>query len=189
VTRDPIERLLSEHRVLMAKVSGLREAVADLERRGDAALANALPALEAASAMIRTELAAHSRREDDALFPALEAELEAGSPTAVYRDEHRAIHARADLFRHTLRELNEVEHPAIVAGGERLRALTASGGRSGELRAVGSEILELLDRHFAKEELVLFPMAREVLAPRVLGEVARRMDELDDDAPKVALAP
>jgi hypothetical protein len=32
-------------------------------------------------------------------------------------------------------------------------------------------------------------MAREVLAPRVLGEVARRMDELDDDAPKVALPP
>src|SRR6266511_5811171 len=108
--RDPIDRLLEEHRAIMARVEDLRRAVADLRRRGDAALTDALPALEAVSLMMRTDLVAHARREDEALFPELEAVLGTmETPTTVMREEHRAIHARADLFRRTLHELTEVE--------------------------------------------------------------------------------
>jgi hemerythrin-like domain-containing protein len=177
--RDPIDRLLAEHRTIMARIDDLRRALADLERRGEAALPDALSALETVSAMMGTELPAHARREDEALFPALEAVIGAGfGPTAVMREEHRAIHARAELFRRTLHELNQVEHPAIVAGGERLRALATGGSGAEELRSAAEPVIELLDLHFAKEEDILFPMAREVLSPEDLAQVASRMEEL-----------
>lgn len=177
--RDPIDRLLEEHQAIMARVDELRRAVADLRRRGETALPEGLPVLEAVSAMMDTELVAHARREDEALFPALEAIFGATeTPTAVMREEHRAIHARAQLFHRTLHELNQVEHPAIVAGGERLRAIAAQGGRPEDLSAIGAEIIELLDLHFRKEEEILFPMAREVLSSEALREVARRMEEI-----------
>jgi len=178
--RDPIERLLEEHRAIMAKVSDLRRAVADLERRGEAALPDVKPALEALSAMMSTDLVAHARREDEALFPALEAVFGAGGgPTEMMRAEHRAIHGQADRFRKTLHELNQVEHPAIVAAGARLRTLTAASASASDLRAIGESILELLDLHFGKEEDILFPMAREVLSADALRAVSRTMEALD----------
>jgi iron-sulfur cluster repair protein YtfE (RIC family) len=178
--RDPIDRLLDEHRAIMERLNDLRRAVAELGRRGDAALPEAMPALEALSVMMGTELVAHARREDEGLFPALEAVFgTSGTPTRVMRDEHGAIHGQADRFRKTLHELNEVEHPAIVAAGARLSSLTASSGSADDLRAIGATILELVDLHFAKEEDILFPMAREVLTPEAMLAVARRMEELD----------
>jgi iron-sulfur cluster repair protein YtfE (RIC family) len=181
--RDPIDRLLAEHRELMAQFERLRRALDDLHCRGDAARQEALATLAAVSQVMKTELVAHARREDQALFPALEAVFGAvGTPTAVMREEHRGIHDRAGRFRATLAELNQVEHPAIVAGGERLRALTREGGSAAELHAIGFELLGLIELHFAKEEDILFPMAREVLAPAALREVALRMDVLDRSA-------
>jgi iron-sulfur cluster repair protein YtfE (RIC family) len=181
--RDPIERLLEEHRAILANVEHLRRALADLGGRGDDALPEVRPALEAVGEMMGTELLAHARREDEALFPALEAVLGGtDGPTGVMRAEHRAIHGQADRFRRTLHELNEVEHPAIVAAGARLRTLTASSAASGsaaELCAIGATILELIDLHFGKEEDILFPMARDLLAPEALRAVARRMEVLD----------
>ena len=178
---DPIDRLLAEHRVIMERVADLRRAVSALERRGAAAVPDVLPALEAVGALMGRELLAHARREDEALFPALEEAFGAAdTPTSVMREEHRAIHARADLFRRTLQQLNEVEHPAIVAGGARLRALTAAVGQVEDLHAVAREILLLLDAHFAKEEEILFPMARQILSPQTLEQVAAAMERIDD---------
>ena len=177
--RDPIDRLLEEHQAIMTRLEDLRRAVADLRRRGEAALPDALPALQAVSLMMSTDLKAHARREDEALFPALEAIFgTAGTPTAVMREEHRAIHARADLFRRTLHELNEIEHPAIVAGGETLGRLAVKGGSAVALRVTAETVIELIDLHFAKEEDILFPMAREVLSPEALARVAERMEGL-----------
>ena len=178
--RDPIERLLEEHRVILGKFEDLRRAVAELGRRGDEALPDVKHALEALSEMMNGELLAHARREDEALFPALEAAFGGvGGPTEVMREEHRAIHGQAERFRRTLHELNEVEHPAIVAAGARLRTLTAASGSAADLRAIGATILELVDLHFGKEEDILFPMARDVLSPEALRAVARKMEALD----------
>ena len=72
--------------------------------------------------MMGTRLLRHAKKEDEALFPALEAawgRVE-GTPTAIMRMEHSMIHNRANLFRETLRHLNEVEHPAIVSHGVEL---------------------------------------------------------------------
>jgi regulator of cell morphogenesis and NO signaling len=179
--QDPIAHLLDEHADIMAQVEGLRRAVRDLEERGDAAVESARPELEAVGNMMATQLSRHARKEDEALFPALEEILGfAGTPTAVMRMEHRQIHAEAERFRATLRELHEVEHPAIVAGGERLRSLSAHGGAAEQLRDTGAEICRLLDLHFGKEEDILFPMARQLLDEQAMATVARRMESMAD---------
>jgi iron-sulfur cluster repair protein YtfE (RIC family) len=178
--RDPIDRPLWEHPGIMRQVAALREALSALERRGADALPEALPALRATARMIETELLPHARREDEALFPAVERVLGAeGSPTGAMREEHPGIHAQAERFRGTVRHLAEVEHPAIVAESGRLRDLAAAGDDAAALRRSGVEIVRLLDEHFGREAEILFPMAREVLEPADLEAVARRMEALD----------
>lgn len=185
---DPIDRLLQEHRAIMAELDDLRRAVADLRSGGPAALAAALPALQSVGQMMATRLLRHARKEDDALFPALESALgDDAGPTAAMREEHRVIHDRARLFRETLRELNQVEHPAIVAGGARLRALARPGADPAALAEVGAEIVDLLDQHFGREEHILFPMARELLSRDAMEEVAGRMEAIEAEDPPVAV--
>jgi len=179
---DPVQHLLDEHVEIMAEIAKLRAAVADLEVRGDAALDSARPALAAVGRMMATRLLTHARKEDEALFPAVEEVLGADpSPTRVMREEHREIRAEAVRFRATLRELNEVEHPAIVAGGATLRRLTESGAGAAELARIGAEIVRLLDLHFGKEEQVLFPMCRELLSRERRDEVGRRIEAILDE--------
>jgi hemerythrin-like domain-containing protein len=86
------------------------------------------------------------------------------------------------LLRQTLHELNEVEHPAIVAGGEQLRALTSSGASAASLQATAAEIIRLIDLHFAKEEQVLFPMANSLLAQDELDAIAAAMARMTAEA-------
>jgi len=179
---DPIEHLLRDHRAIMAELEPLRRAAAELRARRPGALEAALPALEAAARMMATRLLRHARKEDEALFPAVETALAGAGPTAVMREEHRAIHERAARFRETLRQLEEVEHPAIVAGGARLRALAAGPADAGVLAETAGEILELLDLHFGKEEDILFPMVREILSPTTRAEVAQRMEAIEAEA-------
>lgn len=177
---DPIDQLLEEHREIMAEVAALRRAVDELRARGDAALPEALPALRSVGRMMATRLLRHARKEDEALFPAIERALETpDGPTAVMRQEHRVIHERAGLFRETLHQLNEVEHPAIVAGGATLRTLAERGTGAAALAEAGEEVVSLLDLHFGKEEDILFPMARAILSRDALAEVARRMEEIE----------
>jgi len=163
----------------MAQVADLRRVVADLEARGEAALPEALPVLGRIGRMMETQLAQHARKEDEALFPALEAFIDAtDSPTAVMRLEHREIHSQGVLLRQTLAELNEVEHPRIEAAGAKLRELTAVGGEAEALRANAEEIIRLLDAHFYKEERILFPLAENLLDAQALAEVGRRIEAM-----------
>ncbi len=176
----PIDQLLEEHRDIMAEVETLRRAVGELRDDGDAALPIALPALRSVGRMMATRLLRHARKEDEALFPALERVMGTpDGPTAVMRQEHRAIHDRARLFRETLHELNQVEHPAIVVGGATLRSLAEHGGDAAALAETGEEIVSLLDLHFGKEEDILFPMAREILSDDEMAEVGRRMEAIE----------
>ena len=100
---DPVEHLLQEHRNIMAQITDLRRAVADLSAHGEAAIPEALPVLDRIGRMMETQLALHARKEDDILFPALESILgRDGSPTTQMRAEHKDIHAQGELLRQTL---------------------------------------------------------------------------------------
>jgi len=174
--RDPIQHLLDEHVDMMAQLFPLRATLRELDQRGEAALASAAPVLEAVSRMMTGQLLRHARKEDEALFPALENVFgTTGTPTMVMRMEHHEIHRSVDQYRIALRQL-DAEHPVIAAGGERLGGLAARGGSAGEVHDAGAEIVRLLDLHFHKEEMILFPMAREVLDAAVLADVARAME-------------
>jgi regulator of cell morphogenesis and NO signaling len=176
---NPVEHLLQEHRDIMVQVADLRKAVAELDERGEAALPDALPVLARMGRMMETQLVLHARKEDEALFPALEAILGAdGGPTYVMRQEHKEIHGQGELLRRTLYELNEVEHPQIRAGGARLRELATSGGSLDALKANAVEIIRLLDLHFGKEEQILFPMAQNLLDDAALAEVSQKIEAL-----------
>ena|SRR5689334_3738621 len=177
---DPIDRLLEEHAQLQRRFTPLREVLRQLESGDPVALGAVLPALRGVSRVMSTELIAHARREDDIFFPAVERVLgEGNGPTQLMREEHVEIHRGTDRFRETLRELHEVDHPAIVAGGERLRALIDQGGDAKRLREVGEDLLDRIDRHFEKEEQILFPMSRELLDSRTLHDVARELEASD----------
>lgn len=176
---NPIAQLLDDHRKIMAQVEDLRRAVVDLGMRGETAVADALPILGRIGHMMETQLALHARKEDDALFPALEAILgEHDGPVQVMRREHRAIHGEGERLRRTLQELHDVEHPQIEAGAEKLRALAATGGSAGTLKANAEEIIRLLDMHFGKEEEILFPMALDLLDDRMMNEVRGKIEAM-----------
>jgi hemerythrin-like domain-containing protein len=185
MNRDPIDRLLQEHQSIMRDLVKLRDAVNAMESKGDAALPEALPALRGAARLLGGELIAHARREDEALFPALERELggETG-PTAAMRAEHREIQAQAERLRATIHELHEIQHPALARAEAEFKRLATAGNDAESLRVSAKGILSLLDDHFMKEEQVLFPMAREVLAPEALESVALEMDRADMEHPR-----
>ena len=174
---DPIEHLLRDHRAIMDGIEPMRRALADLRTGRPGALDAALPAFAAAEHVLATQLLRHARKEEEALFPAIEVAL--AGPTMVMRAEHRAIHERAARFHEVLRELEEVEHPAIVAGGTRLRELSAGTPDATALVEVAVEVLALVDSHFGKEEAVLFPIAREVLSPATKAEVAAKLESME----------
>ena len=180
MTQDPIQRLLDEHIELLAQLEPLRRALHELPAGGAESLNAALPALREAAHMMTTDLIAHARREDDIFFVAVESAMGgAFGPTTVMRSEHAEIHAGADRFESTLRELQDVQHPAIVEGGARLHAMVQGGAGPGELLAIARPLLDLIDDHFAKEEQVLFPMSRTLLDAASLRTIADEMDRMD----------
>ena len=176
---NAIEQLLADHKVIMSKVADLRNAVADLSVRGDAALPDVLPVLGRIGRMMETELALHAKKEDEGLFPALEGIFgEHDGPTHVMRIEHKEIHGQGELLRQTLHELHDIEHPQIEAGKDKLKEMAAKGGDAALIQANAEEIIRLLDMHFGKEEQILFPMALNLLDDSVLKEVGRKIETM-----------
>lgn len=176
---NAIEHLLQEHADIMRRVAELRAAVRDLAEHGEAALPAALPVMRQMGRLMETQLAAHARKEDEVLFPALEAIFGPDNgPTGVMRQEHRDIHGQGALLRQTLHELNAVEHPRIEAGGAQLRSLAAAGASAAGLCDTATEIIRLLDLHFGKEEQILFPMAEQLLSADELNSLARSFERL-----------
>ncbi len=175
----PIEHLLQEHRDIRVQIADLRAVTRDLAVRGAAALPGALPVLRRFGQMMQTQLALHAKKEDEALFPAIEAVFGAdGSPTFVMRQEHDDIHARGERMRQVLHQLSVMEHPAIETGTEKPQLWSAASGSAATLCATAEEIIELLDAHFGKEEQMIFPMAENVLGEEMLAEVGQKMGVL-----------
>jgi regulator of cell morphogenesis and NO signaling len=179
MTKNPIDELLEEHVLIMSQIDSLRDAVKTLAIRGDRTVTELLPIFAKIGQMMATQLDLHRRKEDDVLFPAIEAIIGNLGPTGVMRVEHRDIHAQGVLLRETLRELHEEQHPLIEAEADKLRSLISSGGSAKSLRKTGEEIIYLLDLHFGKEEEILFPMARNLLDSDSLNRISEQFAELE----------
>ena len=180
MTPKPIEQLLEEHKVILAQVDQMQQAAEQLENGGEASVAAALPVFSRFGEMTRTRLDLHRRKEDDVLFPVIEEAFDGlEAPTGPMREQHKEIHAQGAVFRQTLQELNEVQHPAIEAGSEELRNLVENGGSAGALRRVALYLADLLHDHFRKEEQMLFPMARQVLEREQWDRVQAGFERLE----------
>lgn len=178
--QDPIDRLLAEHTSLQLRLAPLRALIEHADSGAPLSPAHAARVFSDVSRVMSTELLAHARREDDVFFPAVEHVL--GSvfgPTQVMRVEHAEIHRGIDRFRDTLRQIHEVEHPAIEATGDALGDALSRGADPRTLLETGRGLLALVDSHFEKEELILFPMSRQLLGVDARRELAEAMEAAD----------
>lgn len=109
---------------------------------------SASPSGDAAAAMVSRAVIVHAELEDELLFTALEARMGPAGPLAVMRSEHDEIHRRLE------------------------------GGADGEAAAGALQrvlnMIPLAREHFAKEEQVLFQMARQALSADELDQLSVR---------------
>lgn len=148
---DPIQRFEEEHRHALGELEKLEAAARGLRAgaTGDAAEPH-LEAARSAYDFLSTVVREHNENEEIALFSVLGAE----APTEPFVEDHIALRAM-----------------------ER-RLLDAIEARdSAEVSAAGLAIVDVLRDHIDREDNALFPMAREMLGPEGLLEVARRLED------------
>jgi len=155
--------LLEEHKSIRAVVDPAIAAGEDISRRGPAAIALHHVSLSALADVLTGDLSRHSAKEDEIYFPAIERALGSSQgPTAVMRAEHRQIHASGEGFRQLLAELPAEEAASTPEAAHAL---------ADRLRELG----DLIDAHFEKEEVILFPMADSVLPPEENSALGDRL--------------
>jgi hemerythrin-like domain-containing protein len=147
VSGDPLLRFEREHQEALAALAALERAAEGLRGPGDPAPHFA--AAREAHAFLSGPVKTHNENEELALFP----ELGEEAPTELFVEEHLAL----------WRLERDLERAVGVADAG--RAATAA-----------LEIVDLLRTHIARENEVLFPMARGLLGVEGLARVARRLE-------------
>ena len=147
MTTDPLRQFEAEHEEALGVLQRLDAAALALEA-GEAAAPH-LAAVRAVHAILTTKIRKHNDDEEWGLFPL----LEGLAPSELFEDEHRK-----------LRNLEEELGRALDGPAPGQRVVPPA-----------LEIVELLRAHIAREDEVLFPMARALLGAEGLAEVARRL--------------
>ncbi len=159
----PTEELMTEHRAIERMLAVLEEAL-DRLRRGE----QVRPGLfrEAVDFVRNFADGCHHRKEEDTLFPRLEAAgvPREGGPLGVMLFEH-------DLGR---------QYIAGIEGG--LDAYEA--GDAGAIPVIGENVANytgLLREHIKKEDHILFPMADRVLGEAEQIDLEQRFQSIEED--------
>jgi regulator of cell morphogenesis and NO signaling len=155
---DPIARLMEEHQQYLERIRSFGSEVRRLTAPGLSAESLSGRVLEFARFLDRDVTRFHGRKEEEGLFPVLGRHLPPdGGPITVMLSEHQMLKdEQRALYRHATRVESD------PGAGEAVDAIAGSS------RAVET----VLTSHIEKEDLILFPMAREVLSPGELSEVA-----------------
>jgi len=148
MTSDPLKRFEAEHREALEALRRLEEAALAME--GGAAPEPHLDMMREVHTILTTAVRAHNQNEEAALFPL----LEHLAPSTVFVQEHSELRA---LEQRLGRELDGLRSERAVV-------------------AIALAIVELLRAHIAREDEVLFPMARALLGAEGLAAVARQLD-------------
>lgn len=146
-TDDPLKRFEREHEEALQALTRLEQAVQSLEEGKDPA-----PHLRAArdvQAFLCTAVREHNDNEEAALF----AYLGEDAPIGPFEQEHRDLR----VLERELEAALDGPDPAL------------------EVPPVARSILDLLRTHIARENDVLFPMARALLGTEGLVRVAKRL--------------
>lgn len=154
--QHPLSVLMAEHAVILGVLDSMERECLDLAA-----------GKELRQAFWRRALAFHSDfadglhhdREEKLLFPALErAGLGSNGPTAMLRQEHE----RGRAWRQRL--------GSAINTGDALRVQAASAG-----------FIDFQRQHIQKENLILFPLARQLLSPEVAAELRLAFQSLEAD--------
>lgn len=147
--------LSAEHKVILQTLEVLKAMAQKTRREG------LIPAAHAASALeILKNFAdrCHHGKEEDILFPALEAAAPGFGPTQVMRQEH-------------------VEGRGYIRG--MTDALEAKDTMGFALNA--ENYAELLEQHIGKEDGILFPMAAHLLSAEIDGEILEAYRKIEHE--------
>ena len=156
MAKDPFAIFEAQHEEGLKQLNHLEGAVERLRASG--ASPELLEAIRGAAAFINREVRVHNQKEEELLFPPLEGVLPPGGPTAVMRDEHRALWSALGRLEEAISWL--------AGGNEAARVEVINSARF---------IVELLRAHIRKENEVLYPMARRLLSREKIEGMAQRM--------------
>lgn len=165
---DPIAVLMEEHQAFLRRIQLFR-----VESRRVAGAVSVGPrdhqlVRDFAEFLLRDVDELHGRKEERALFPALAGHIGSeGGPIGVMLEEH-------DLLRGM--------HSSLVREAGRLEGDREHHEAARQVAATAGEVDGLLSGHIDKEDRILFPMARELLSPQEMLEVARQCQEIEATA-------
>ncbi len=149
---DPLAVLAQDHREAEGRLQSVLQGTA-------AGGGDVLDGLKGFADYMESDLEQHLRREEEALFPALERYLgRTGGPVGVMLMEHEELRRRT-------RALQEA-----VAG-----AVGTEGAAAAAAVAAAEAVASLLAEHIHKEDHVLFPLAIHLLTKEEKRDVAARL--------------
>ncbi len=155
MSKDPIAIFMAQHEEGLAH---LRELGGYIQRvESGEVTEEVLEGRRRATAFINNEVRAHNEREEELLFPELEKLLPPKGPTFVMRQEHRRLWEALEKVEGTLERLER--------DGEAIDEPVASA----------QFVVQFLSEHINKENSVLYPMAKQLLAPEQMATIAQRM--------------
>lgn len=166
-----VQSLLRDHRTCEEVQAGLVSLLDALE-----AHAGWKPehrsAFEKVCRFYRGVVLAHIRKEEEVLFPALEAYLPRDTgPLAVLRGEHREISACFERLCQLGRSFSAGAQPV---------ANPADQERFNEFSRIGRGLVKLLDDHIYKEDRVLFPMVARFLTAERDAHILEQMETIGE---------
>ncbi|MBI4501752.1 MAG: hemerythrin domain-containing protein [Gemmatimonadetes bacterium] len=147
MSRDPFRVLEAEHQEALEALLRLEHAAQALAHQS--ATADDRDTVRSVLEVLTTTVKDHNEKEEEALFPLLVDD----APTMIFEDEHRRLWALETELRAAL------ERPAPDT----------------QIARLSLEIVELLREHIARENEVLFPVARSILGPEGISALSRRI--------------
>ncbi len=141
---------------MLARLKQLRAATRGIVQEGY--VARYRGQFRSALSFLEEEILVHNRKEERALFPAIERVVE--GPTVTLRNEHR-------MLRLGLRKLQSAVR-AVEHAPDSFRSIH-------RLARTASDLVQLCVNHIHTENNILFPLVRRVLPKEDLRRVAERL--------------
>ena len=157
----PIHTLMEEHSIILNMASKLMVLAESMKKaRGAGTVEKLQEKLDHIVDHFR-ESERHYQREENVLFPHLEKHGITGPPAQMWT-EHNEIRA----LKKKLYALSDKEGPVNLSAFQQ------------ELGEISSQLLEMLQMHFHKENTVLFPMSLKVVGDAEWENIAKESEEI-----------
>jgi uncharacterized protein len=161
IGESPIEILMKEHEMLLQYAGELKELTATLKKRKDADSAK-----EDIDAVLRLveifkESSSHYSREENVLFPWAEKKGISGPPRVMWMEHDQIRIIEKNLYK-VIDERNSISFKEFTT----------------QLAMVTHELEDMLTGHFFKENNMLFPATKEVIADDDWIEIKKQFNEI-----------